>query len=474
MKNVAIYGKGTAGGLVFDLLSKKDNYSIKAFFDDKNDSVSIFKGIKVYNSNYLEKFILKHKITDLVIAVSRNSFKIREKLFKLQLFYNINIFVVPLQNELINNILNFHDIRKYQDYDFFIPRINKKLNLTYSVNSLSNRIIMVTGGAGSIGSELIYQLIKLNVKKIVLIDSSEYNLYKFSNYISNLNLPNLIKIKTYLLNLTDKKMLKDVILKEKPSIIYHAAAYKHVLITEENILFSLKNNVISLDNILKSIQNTSVDKFVLISTDKAVNPTTIMGLSKKISEEIIRFYSLKNSKITYSIVRFGNVVGSSGSVFPRFIDIIKNNDVIKITDKEVERYMMSISEAARLVITASLYSKESFLYVLNMGKPIKILSIAKKIALLFNKKIVFNHKLNKSNNTILVKFTGLNNNEKLSEKLIQDSEFIYKRENEFIVVKKLKYDYANFSIQYKNFIKDLNKNNYLNLDKYYKFFTHFK
>jgi len=473
MKNVAIYGKGTAGGLVFDLLSKKDNYSIKVFFDDKNDSVSLFKGIKVYRSNLLEKFILKHKITDLVIAVSNNSSEIREKLFKLQFIYKINIYVVPLQSELVNNKLNFHDIRKYQDYDFFIPRNNKKLNLTYSENPLSNRVIMVTGGAGSIGSELIYQLIKLNVKKIVLIDSSEYNLYKFSNYISNLDLSNLITIKTYLLNLMDKKLLKEVVAKEKPSIIYHAAAYKHVLITEDNIYFTLKNNIISLDNILKSIQNSSVDKFVLISTDKAVKPTTIMGLSKKISEEIVRFYSIKNSKITYSIVRFGNVVGSSGSVFPRFIDIIKNNEVINITDKKVERYMMSISEAARLVITASLYSKESYLYVLNMGKPIKILSIARKIALLFNKKIVFHNKFNNSNNTILVKFTGLNNNEKLSEKLIQDNEFIYKKENNFIVVKKFKFDYINFSMFYKNFINDLNKNNFKNFDKYNNFFTHF-
>lgn len=468
MKNVIIYGIGTAGKQVYSLLSTKKNYYIKAFFDDNIKSNTIFiNKIEVFNSNDLEKYIISNNITDLILAISNKSIQIRKKLFKLYNNYNISIYVVPLQNELINNKLNFHDIRKFQDYDFFIPRENKKLDLNRLDNLIANKTILITGGAGSIGSELCYQLIKLNAKKIIIIDSSELNLYNFLNFINSLELPDNIQVKSYLLNLLDKKILDNILKEEKPNIIYHAAAYKHVSITENNVLYALKNNILSLDNLLKSIRKLSfVERFLLVSTDKAVNPTTVMGYSKKICEDLVRHYSLKSNKVSYSIVRFGNVVGSSGSVFPKFIDIIKNNEIVKITNRNVERYMMSISEAAKLIIIASIYSNNSYLYVLNMGKPIKILHIANKIASLFNKKLVYkNIKIN-STNSIFVDFIGLSSNEKISENLLNKNEIILKYESDFMVVKFITKNGRRFENSYNLLLKQIKNNNIVIINTY--------
>jgi FlaA1/EpsC-like NDP-sugar epimerase len=461
MKNVIIYGIGTAGKQVYSLLSTKKNYYIKAFFDDNIKSKTInINNIKVFNSKDLEDYIISNNITDLILAISNKSIQIRKKLFKLYHNYNISIYVVPLQNELINNKLNFHDIRKFQDYDFFIPRENKKLDLNHIDNFIANKTILITGGAGSIGSELCYQLIKLNAKKIIIIDFSELNLYNFLNYINSLELPDNIQVKSYLLNLLDKKILDNILIEEKPNIIYHAAAYKHVSITENNILFALKNNILSLDNLLKSIKKLPfVERFLLVSTDKAVNPTTVMGFSKKICEDLVRHYSSRSNKISYSIVRFGNVVGSSGSVFPKFIDVIKNNEIIKITNKNVERYMMSISEAAKLIIIASIYSNNSYLYVLNMGKPIKILHIANKIAFLFDKKLVYKNTKINSNNSIFVDFIGLSSNEKISENLLNKSEKILINESDFMVVKFITKNEEKFENLYNLLLKQIKNNN---------------
>ena len=315
-----------------------------------------------------------------------------------------------------------------------------KINLDEIRNQFNDEIILVTGAGGSIGSELCFQLINLDIKKIVLIDHSEFNLYRVQSELVRINdqKKNKFDIVAILSNINDSERLKSIFNEHSPQYVFHTAAYKHVPIVEENIVDSVKNNVFGTLNVIEIALASNVKKFLLISTDKAVNPTNIMGASKRIAEICVQAYANDNEKIRtiFSIVRFGNVLDSSGSVIPLFRKQIKDGGPITVTHPEITRFFMLISEAVGLILETSIISTGGEVFVLNMGKPVKIKNLAKKMITLSGNKVKENH----DDDGLEIKYTGLRKGEKLYEELFINNKYITTKNKEIFIA-------------YENFIK---------------------
>ena len=277
---------------------------------------------------------------------------------------------------------------------------------------------MVTGAGGSIGSELCRQILKIKPKKLLLLDSNEFSLYSILNELENLQKDKDLEIIPILASIQDKKKIIILLNKWKPETIYHAAAYKHVPIVEQNIVEGLKNNVFGTLVIAEASLKSKVDNFVFISTDKAVRPTSVMGASKRLGEMILQalYHNKSTRDITkFSMVRFGNVLDSSGSVIPKFRKQIKDRTPITLTHPDVTRYFMTIKEAAELVIQASAMSDGGDVFVLDMGESVKIIDLAKKMIALSGLKLKED---NNPEGDISIRITGLRPGEKLFEELL--------------------------------------------------------
>jgi len=279
-----------------------------------------------------------------------------------------------------------------------------------------NKNILITGAGGTIGKEIVNQLIKHNPKNIIAIDHSEYALFNLGNFLKNNLLKNKSNIELRLGSVLDITFLKQIFKEFKIDAVYHAAAYKHVNIVEENLSYSIKNNIIGTKNVVDISLEFLVNNFVLVSTDKAVKPLSVMGCTKRICEDYVKsIYLNKKNKLTnFAIIRFGNVLGSSGSVLNTFIKQINNGGPITLTDRRASRYFMSVQEAAQLVIQAGALSNNSpGVYVLEMGNPIKIIDLIESLFMLKNLK------LNKETleGEIKILEVGLNQGEKLHEEL---------------------------------------------------------
>ena len=278
--------------------------------------------------------------------------------------------------------------------------------------------ICITGAGGSIGSELSRQIIQLNPKKLILIDQNELSLYNLTRELNCINTKG-IPIKSCLGDVKEDFYLSNLFKKENVEIVFHAAAYKHVPIVESNPVFGLFNNIVATRVVAKVAKECSLSHFVLISSDKAVRPTNLMGCSKRVSELITQSYSKLGSPTKYSMVRFGNVIGSSGSVVPLFMEQISKGGPITLTHLEITRYLMSIVEACQLVLQVIELSKGGELFLLDMGEPVKILDLAKKMINLSGLRVKDKHN---PNGDIEITTTGLRPGEKLYEELLIDAE----------------------------------------------------
>ena len=338
----------------------------------------------------------------------------RELVNKLNKF-NIEVKLLPNLSQLISGSITVKDFQNVEISDI----LNRKLDINFKnvIDTLSDKNIMITGGGGSIGSELAKQIMLANPKKITIIDSSEINLYLVQKSLEDLcKINNLdVEIQIYILNITNTKRLVEIFKKSKPDIVYHSAAYKHVNILEleENIIEAAKNNILGTYSVVKSVIESNCERLILISTDKAVNPTSIMGASKRIAELIIQSFNQKYETIM-TIVRFGNVLNSSGSVVPLFQKQIKEGRELTVTDPDVERYFMTIPEAVGLILQTNNLSSGGEVFVLNMGKPIKIIDLARKMIKLSGLK----EKNDKNpHGDISINITGLRPGEKVTEEL---------------------------------------------------------
>jgi len=409
--NVIIYGAGEAGMQSIELLT--DYHIINFIDDDQEKQGRRYNNILVSSRKNLPNILIDSNIKIIFLALPSIPYLIQRKLVKDLLVYGVDIRILPDINLLISNKLSIHD---YQSIE-----INQLINRDPFEYDLSESLffykknVLITGGGGSIGSEIARQVLLAGIDSLIIVDHSELNLYNIKKEITHFNKIHTNDIKTFFLlaNITDNNSLQNIFENYPIDIVFHAAAYKHVNMVEENIAVSIQNNLIGTYNLAKLSNKFKVEKFILISTDKAVKPTNIMGASKRLSEICINLIA-NNSSTIFCIVRFGNVIGSSGSVIPIFTKQIKEKKPITLTSKDVERYFMTIPEAVGLVLQSCIISKNSETFILNMGNPIKIFDLAKKMISLFGLTIKDE---NNPYGDIEIEIIGLGKGEKMYEEL---------------------------------------------------------
>lgn len=402
-QKIAIFGYSDE---VIPLIFSSDE--IKFFVDDnkKNFNRNI-NSIKIISIEDLKKNI--GKINKILIY--DNEFFEKHKFPLRKLIFDNDISISVLKKYQGNNFIE----ETYFDFNYYFNRTPKNFKLN---NYYDNKTILITGGAGSIGSKILSELTKTNYKRIIILDNSEINTYSLIN--SNIDLDN--KIIMFINNFEDKEFIRKLHAKFKIDIVFHCAAYKHVPLMEMDNFAAIKNNFLNSHAFFENLINMGISSICLISSDKAVRPTNIMGASKRLAELSLQYHHSKNfdkvNSLKLSFVRFGNVINSSGSVLPVFLDQIKNNKDITLTHKDITRYFMTIEEASNLVITSFSIAEGNDIFLLDMGKPIKIYDLIKLLVKFSGKKMTKN-KL-KFKHEIKINLIGLREGEKLFEELLID------------------------------------------------------
>jgi FlaA1/EpsC-like NDP-sugar epimerase len=424
---VIIFGTGQAAAMLVKELSQTDQYHMVGFLDKDNSLHGReISGIKVLGSisdlsEIHKKFGLKH----IIIAAPNINYSERHAIFVAASKININILVVPAVNDLISGRLTVSQIRPV-DVEDLLGRGVVNLDNSGLQHLLSNHVVMVTGAGGSIGSELCQQILKFNPSQLICFDISEFALYQLEQRLTNLGLES--KLLCVVGDVKNANRIDQLLIKYRPKVVFHAAAYKHVPMMENNnVSESFQNNVLGTYVLGESCKKANVDKFVLISTDKAVNPTNIMGATKRLAEMVCQGLQEENGT-RFVMVRFGNVLGSSGSVIPKFRDQIKAGGPVTVTHPEVTRYFMSIPEAAQLVMQAGLMGKGGEIFVMDMGESVRIIDLAKDMIRLSG----FDE------NEIKIEFTGLRPGEKLYEELLAEADSVLPSVHEKLKVAKIK------------------------------------
>ena len=426
-KRVLIYGAGEAGMLLHSLLKddKTNRVQIVGFVDDDKRKVgNKLNGIRIYNSNKINKFFVEKKNIDEVILAIQNIkpsklIEIVDTLSKLPL----EVKIVPPVQTWINGDLQAKQIKSVKIEDL-LGRMPIELNNPILHNEYSNKVIIVTGAAGSIESEIVRQVVSFKVKHLVLIDQAESDLYNLQQSFSNKNIDNITAI---VADVQNKQRITTIFKKYKPEIVFHAAAYKHVPLMEENPYEAVRTNVMGSQNIADLSLENNVEKFVMISTDKAVNPTNVMGATKRIAEMYINCLNTIGTT-KFITTRFGNVLGSNGSVIPLFQSQIKNGGPITVTHKDITRYFMTIPEACQLVLEAGSMGKGGEIFVFDMGKSIKIYDLALNMIRLSGLKYP---------DDIAIEIKGLRPGEKIYEELLATSENTIETHHEKIMIAKI-------------------------------------
>ncbi len=407
-----IIGAGRSGEQLIRDIKRTENAKMRIvglLDDDKTKRGRTLHGINVIGGiSSLKESAEKTGAEQLVIAIPSARPKTIGKILKDANSISLKTLVAPGINDIVDGKVNVSQLRPINIEDL-LGRDPVKLNETSIAQMINNKAVMVTGGGGSIGRELCNQIIKFGPKKLIIFEICEFFLYKTHLTLTE-TFPEA-EIIPVIGDVKDLEHVENTIKKHSPDILFHAAAYKHVPLMEINPNEAIKTNVFGTKNVALSASKLNVPKFVLISTDKAVNPTNIMGSTKRIAEQICQSIS-ENSRTQFAIVRFGNVLGSTGSVVPRFWKQIKTGGPITVTHPEITRYFMSIPEACQLVLQAGALSEGGEIFVLDMGEPIKIVHLAKGMIRLSGM----------TESDIDIKFTGLRPGEKLYEELLADKE----------------------------------------------------
>ena len=417
-KQTLIYGAGNAGVQLVESLKKSTVYAPIAFIDDdKEKQGTILNYLEVFPFDKID-FLIKNKDAKvLLLAVPSLSEKQRTQILKRLTKYPLEVKVLPSLDKIVNGIVNLDAIKHVEVADI-LGRDSVEPNQSLLERNILGKNILITGAGGSIGSELSRQVMKLSPKKVVLMDNSEFNLYNIHLELASKGFS--IEIIPSLCTVTNYHQLKQIIAQNNIQTIYHAAAYKHVPMVEMNIISGTYNNVIGTYNIARLADELEVANMVLVSTDKAVRPTNVMGASKRMSELILQAFSDK-SKCCFSMVRFGNVLESAGSVVPLFRNQIKAGGPVTVTHRNITRYFMSIPEAVELVLQSGAMAKGGDVFVLDMGEPIKIIDLAYKMIHLSGLTPIDNEN---PDGDIRIDFTGLRPGEKLYEELLIGSNVV--------------------------------------------------
>ena len=448
-ENVLIYGAGEAGVLLVkeSRINPNFSYRIVGFLDDNPNK----KGGKVYGLKVLggledvEKIIEKNDVSKIIISMpSVEQSKISNILKELNKLKDVSVKILPNVDNLIEAGNLSTQLRNIKLEDL-LGREEIKINTKEVFDFIQDKIVFVTGGGGSIGSELINQIAKYNPKRIINIEINEN-----ASYLMELELKRkypYLDYKTEIASVRDFDKLDMLFDKYKPEILFHAAAHKHVPLMENNPEEAIKNNIFGTKNVAECCLKYKLESVVLISTDKAVNPTNVMGATKRVCEMIFQKYSEKDSNTKFMAVRFGNVLGSNGSVIPIFSKLIEEGKNLTLTHKDIIRYFMTIPEAAQLVIEAATIGKGGEILILDMGEPVKIYDLAKNMI-----------KLSGSN--VGIDIVGLRPGEKLFEELLYDVNSSEKTSNNKIFITNMENEKVQVDIDdYYTILKDLIKNN---------------
>ncbi|MGE0089471.1 MAG: polysaccharide biosynthesis protein [Bacteroidales bacterium] len=410
--NIIIYGAEQFGVITKRTLDRdaESKHKVIAFLDTNMTNIGkTLEGVTIYHPDNLENLISKDVIEKLIIAKEKISTEEKQEIIEKCLQFNVKVLSVPDINTWINGELSFNQIKEIKIEDL-LERPPIVLDVNKIKKILLNKCILVTGAAGSIGSEIVRQLISFNPKKIILFDQAESPLYDMELDLQEKF--NFYNFETVIGNVADEYRIKRLFEAFKPSIVFHAAAYKHVPMMENNPTEALRTNIIGTKIIADASNDYKVEQFVMVSTDKAVNPTNVMGASKRIAEMYIQSFN-QVSKTNFITTRFGNVLGSNGSAILRFKKQIEKGGPLTVTHPEVTRYFMTIPEACQLVLEAGAMSKGGEIFLFDMGKSVKIVDLAKKMIKLSGLEI---------GKDIQIKFTGLRPGEKLYEELLCDKE----------------------------------------------------
>jgi FlaA1/EpsC-like NDP-sugar epimerase len=431
--NVIIYGAGEAGIIAKRTLDRDagTKYKVLAFIDDDpRKAGKKLEGIDIYPYSKLEELLQGNTVAHVIISIQEMSTAKKQEIVEKCFAFNTKVLNVPPVATWINGALSFKQIKKI-NIEELLEREPIKLDTEKIRRQVSDKVVLVTGAAGSIGSEIVRQLTRFNPKKVILLDQAESPLYEIEMEL--LERKSGSKIEVVMGDIRNAERMDNMFRTFMPEVVYHAAAYKHVPMMENNPSEAIRTNVLGTKNMADLSVKYKVKDFVMVSTDKAVNPTNVMGASKRIAEIYIQ--SLNKASDTHFITtRFGNVLGSNGSVIPRFKKQIDKGGPITITHPDITRYFMTIPEACQLVLEAGSMGQGGEIFIFDMGKSVKIVDLARKMIRLSGLTI---------DKDIQIVYTGLRPGEKLYEELLNDTEnTLPTHHSQIMIAKVATYDVA--------------------------------
>lgn len=450
--NILIYGAGSSGMLVKNTFSQDKNmqYNVIGFVDDNpTKQGKVIQGVRVYGPAVLSNdFIEKKEVDEVILAIHNISNVRKREIIDLCLLHNIKVKSVPAIEKWINGELTSHQIKAVKIEDL-LQRDEIKLDKDNVRNEVFEKVVMVTGAAGSIGSEIARQLLHYRPAQLILVDQGETPMYELEQELRKVHASLLSSVRLVIADIRNERRMRHVFKKFRPNYVFHAAAYKHVPLMEENAYEAAMVNIFGTQNIADLSMEFGVQKFVMVSTDKAVNPTNVMGATKRIAE--IYTQSLNNAisnSTRFVTTRFGNVLGSNGSVIPLFKKQIEAGGPITVTHPDITRYFMTIPEACQLVLEAGVMGNGGEIFIFDMGESVRILDVAKKMVKLSGLQL---------GKDIQISFTGLRPGEKLYEELLATTENTQPTHHEKIMIAKVRaYDYDQVSQQLVNMKQVLN------------------
>lgn len=442
---VLIYGAGEAGLITKRTLDRDrgTRYKVVAFVDDDPKKTGKkLEGISIHASTQLETLLNKGNVRNLIIAIQNIAAERKQYIVESSLKHNIRVLNVPPVKSWINGTLSFRQIRKVNIEDL-LGREPIQLSLAKIQSTLTDKVILVTGAAGSIGSELVRQILPFKPKLLVMVDVAESPLWELELEVRDNPEFSTQKIEVVIGDIRNQERMRNVFRTFNPEVVFHAAAYKHVPMMELNPSESILNNVCGTKIIADLALEYNTPRFVMISTDKAVNPTNIMGATKRIAEIYTQSLNSLN-KTKFITTRFGNVLGSNGSVIPRFRKQIESGQPITVTDPDITRYFMTIPEASQLVLEAATMGQGGEIFIFDMGKPVRIADLAKNMVQLSGLEL---------GKDIQIKYTGLRPGEKLYEELLANEENTIPTHHKKIMIAKVKqYDVAEITKEIESLI----------------------
>ncbi|TMM53777.1 polysaccharide biosynthesis protein [Maribacter algarum] len=432
-KSVLIYGAGESGILTYNAITNQtsSNARVVAYLDDDPKKIGkIINGVMVLGKDVLSEYFLSSKdISEIIVSINNVDANELRELVESLVEFPVQVKIVPPVDSWINGELKVSQIKQVQIEDL-LDRSPIDIKKSKVSEQLKNQVIMVTGGAGSIGSEIVRQIANYDYKSLIIIDQAESALYDLQQELKQNGFHNFVPIVG---DIRDKNRMNTYFQEHKPTMVFHAAAYKHVPLMEYNYYEAIKINVAGTKTIVDLAMNHKVNKFVFVSTDKAVNPTNVMGATKRIAEMYISSVQQEN-KTKFITTRFGNVLGSNGSVIPLFRKQIEKGGPLTVTHKDITRFFMTIPEASQLVLEAAVMGEGGEIFIFDMGKSVKIFDLAKNMIKLSGLKYP---------EDIDIKITGLRPGEKLYEELLANGENTLPTYHKKILIGKVKeLDYA--------------------------------